>query len=290
MFHHEERLVPDRCYADYYSTFAEYLGRYEFAARFLSSRAIVLDLGCGCGYGAAHLTAAPARRVVGIDRSQDGTHYARKHYASTRLSFVTAGATSIPMKPGSLDAVIAMELIEHVQDDKAVLSEVKRVLKPGGVFVASTPNRLVTGSGEKPANPFHVREYTPQEFRAFLRQAFNEVSIYGQAVTPAFRVYQDNMARIWHNLSLIPVLYEQLHALRSRLELYERFTGLALLRRLKRRLLLGKQGTPGRSGEQLLDLNQEFRHAQALVNSMADWAITPYKVDLASVLVAVCRA
>jgi SAM-dependent methyltransferase len=191
------------------------------------------------------------------------------------------------MKPGSVDAVVAMEMIEHVQDDKAVVSEVRRILKPGGLFIVSTPNRLVTGSGEKPDNPFHVREYTPEEFTNLLRQAFNEISLYGQARTQAFRAHQENMAQVWHNLSLIPALYDQLHALRSRLDLYERVTGLALLRRLKRWLLTGNRAVRDRSEQ--ADLHQAFRHAQAVMTGMADCAIVPYEVDRATVLVAVCR-
>jgi ubiquinone/menaquinone biosynthesis C-methylase UbiE len=285
MFKHEERLNPEQCFADHYATFAEYLGRYEFASRFLPPRATVLDVGCGCGYGAAHLADAPDRRIIGLDQALDATSYARKRYGSSRLSFVTGGATVLPAKSGSLDAVIAMELIEHVEDDKAVVSEVRRVLKPGGLFIVSTPNRLVTGSGDKPANPFHVREYTPDELTRLLQQAFNQTSLYGQAFTPAFRAHQENMARIWHNLSLIPVLYDQVHALRSRLDRYERLTGLALLRRLKRWLL----SEPQEQAEDRADLNREFRHAQALLAGMADRTVVPYEVERAAVLVAVCR-
>lgn len=289
MFKYEERIVPDKYYRAFYSTFAEYLGRYEFATRFLGPQATVLDVGCGCGYGSAHLADAPGRRVLGLDRSAEGVGYARKHYGSGRLCFMAADATTLPVKAQSLDGVIAMEMIEHIQDDKAVLSEVKRVLKPGGIFVISTPNRLLTGSQDKPANPYHVREYTPDEFRTFLRQAFGDVSLYGQALTPSFRAGQENTARIWHNLSLIPALYEQVHALRSRLELYERLTGLWLLRKLKRRLFGQEQEKQVQADDRTVDINQEFRHAQAAVNGMASWAIAPYEVDLATVLVAVCR-
>lgn len=293
MFQYEERIEPDRYYGEHYATFANYLGRYEFAARFLKAEATVLDLGCGCGYGSAHLAEAPFRTVVGVDRSEEATAYARKRYDLARLSFVTASATELPVKPDSVDAVVAMEMIEHVADAEAVLREVNRVLKRGGVFVVSTPNRLLTGSGETPANPFHVREYTPEEFRTLLRPAFQEFALYGQAFTPAFQVFQDNMARIWHNLSLIPLLYNQLHAVQARLEMDERFTGLSLLRTLKRALKRAltwrKKTGQDSSCEPMSDLNREFRHACAALNSMSDWDISPYQIEGAPVILAVCR-
>jgi hypothetical protein len=145
-----------------------------------------------------------------------------------------------------------------------------------------------TGTVEKPSNPYHVREYSPAEFRAFLKGEFEEITLYGQDVTPSCRVYQDNMARIWHNLALIPVLYDELHALRARLEMDERLTGLSLLRRLKRLLFRGG-GATGADTKMMPDLHRSFRHAQALVNSITDFDFQPYQLDSATILVALCR-
>ncbi|TAJ23042.1 MAG: class I SAM-dependent methyltransferase [Nitrospirae bacterium] len=280
MFQHEERLHPDRYHAEHYSTFANYLGRYAFAGRFVGPHATVLDVGCGCGYGSAYLTDAPGRTVLGVDRSVEGAGYARKRYNSRRLEFITADATALPVTTGSLDAVVALEMIEHVADADAVVREVWRVLKPQGVFVVSTPNRLITGSGTKPANPFHVREYFPEEFRTLLEQVFAQTSLYGEALTPAFLVHQENMAKIWRNLSS---LHEQVHALRSRLEMDERFTGLSLLRKLKR-LLWRRRENP-----QASPFTQEFSHGRYIENSMGDWEVTPYQIESSPVMIAVCR-
>jgi len=290
MFKHEERITPHRYYSEFYSTYANYIGRYHFAARFIGPNATVLDLGCGCGYGSAHLAEAPGRLVFGLDQSTEATGYGRSHYPSSRLRFVRAGATAVPLRTGTVDAVVAMEMIEHVEDAKGVLSEAKRVLKPAGVLLVSTPNRLVTGTVDKPSNPYHVREYSPEEFSALLKGSFDEITLYGQDVTPSFTACQDNMARIWHNLSLIPLLYEELHALRARLEMDERLTGLSWLRRLKR-LLFGRGRVEGGGStvDGRPDLNQAFRHAQALVNSVADFDHQPYRLDTAPILVALCR-
>jgi SAM-dependent methyltransferase len=278
MFKHDERILPHLYYKDFYPTYANFLGRYAFASKFVGPEATVLDLACGCGYGTAHLAEAPRRLVIGLDQSVEATEYGRDHYASSRLRFLRGSATDLPFQSQSVDAVVALEMIEHVQDDKGVLAEAYRLLKPGGVCVLSTPNRLVTGTVDKPSNPYHVREYTPDEFRALLRQSFCEFSLYGQDLTPASQVCTENMARIWHNLSL---LHDQCHATRSRLELDERFTGLSLLRRLKR--VLGGEKKPSQTPGQAL-LQPLFQ-----LNRMDDWDITPYGVERAPIIMAVCR-
>ena len=289
MFEHEERIVPHRYYQEFYSTYANYVGRYHFASRFIGPAARVLDLGCGCGYGSGHLVEAPGRLIVGLDRSREATGYGQGHYASSCLRFVRGDATAIPMRSETVDAVVAMEMIEHIDDAKGVLAESWRVLKPSGLLLVSTPNKLVTGNVDKPSNPFHVREYTPEEFRSLLAGVFREVSLYGQELTPSFRACQDNMARIWHNLALIPLLYNQLHALQARLEMDERLTGLSLLRKMKRWFYGRSAKEDTRAGDLRADLNAVFQHAQALVHNMDDFDFQPYQLDSATILVAVCR-
>ena len=278
MFQHDERILPHLYYEEFYPTYVNFLGRYAFAARFLGPEARVLDLACGCGYGAAHLSEAPRRTVIGLDQSGEATGYGRSRYGSSRLHFLRACAAAVPLKSQSLDGVVALEMIEHVEDAKGVLSEIHRLLKPGGVCVVSTPNRFVTGTVEKPSNPYHVREYSPDEFRALLRQSFCEFSLYGQDVTPASKVLRENMARIWHNLSL---LHDQIHATRSRVEVDERFTGLSLLKWLKR---FARGG-----GQEAVRPEPEFAHPLFMLNRMDDWDITPYTVEQAPIIMAVCR-
>lgn len=195
----------------------------------------------------------------------------------------------LPIKSESVDAVVALEVIEHVKDAKAVVCEIRRILKPAGICVVSTPNRLANGTGMIPDNPYHVQEYTPDEFKTLLRFAFAEFSLYGQAYTPAFLAFQENMRRIWHNLSLIPLLHQELHVLKARLEMDERLTGLSLLRRLKRKLFGGEEKKISPDFDRMSDSQQVFRHAEALVNSVVDREITPYGIDTAPVILAVCR-
>ena len=78
----------------------------------------------------------------------------------------------------SLTSVCSFEMFEHVQDVARLLTECQRVLKPSGVLLITTPNvHSYVAAGH---NPYHVKEYTFQEFRDLLSQYFPEVTVFGQ--------------------------------------------------------------------------------------------------------------
>ncbi|GGY13510.1 class I SAM-dependent methyltransferase [Streptomyces djakartensis] len=99
----------------------------------------VLDIGCGDGTAAA--TAAPflpGHRVIGVDWSQDALRRAR-----TRIPYAVRGELTgggLPFASESADAVLFSEVIEHLVDPDAALDEIRRVLRPGGHLMLSTPN------------------------------------------------------------------------------------------------------------------------------------------------------
>jgi len=101
--------------------------------------ATVLDIGCGDGTAAA--TAAPllpGHRIVGVDWSQDALRRAR-----ARLPYAIRGeltGTGLPFRDGSVDAVLFSEVVEHLVDPDSALDEIRRVLRPGGHLMLSTPN------------------------------------------------------------------------------------------------------------------------------------------------------
>lgn len=275
-----ERIIPDQQYWDSYQSYTQHVNRYRFAARFLAPTASVLDLGTGCGYGAAHLAEAPARTVLGVDLCWSALQYGRQRYGLWRLDFLRGCGSRLPVKNGSLDAVVALEILEHVANPEALLEEARRVLKPTGVLVASTPNRSVTGSGGVPDNPHHFKEYTTLEFKELLSPAFRHIALYGQHHTPAFLVYAANMGRLWR---LLGQVRDQAHAVMSRVDLDERLTGLALLKKLGR--LWGRRGSQnGWDANGALSLGALYPPA-----GLDDWDITAYRIDEAPVLVAVCR-
>lgn len=152
-----------------------HLARYEWAAAQLSGR--VLDVACGTGYGAALLS--ERCETTGIDNSPEAVRHARSSVPSAR--FLLHGLPSIPLPDASFDAVVSFETVEHIPDDRAFLTEVRRVLRPDGLLLLSTPNKDVTSPDGPPANPFHVREYLIHDLtRLVTGSGFQEVEVFGQ--------------------------------------------------------------------------------------------------------------
>jgi len=170
-----ERVIPGQVDADLLN---EHLARYAFAARLCGGKQ-VLDAGYGAGYGSAEL-ARTAAGVLGIDRSADAVAFARAEYAAANLRFEQADCLALPAANGSIELVVAFEVIEHLEDWRGFLREVRRVLAASGQFLVSTPNKLYYSESRRRAgpNPFHVHEFEFEEFRAELAEVFSHVSLY----------------------------------------------------------------------------------------------------------------
>jgi SAM-dependent methyltransferase len=169
-----ERIVPDETEP---GIVAIHLKRYEFA-RPLCAGKRVLDAACGVGYGAAYL-AEHARDVVGVDRNEEAIAYALRRYARPNLSFEVGDVLDLRHHPdASFDVVCSFETIEHLTDPGRLVAEAARVLRPGGIFVCSTPNAGRTES--EPENPFHELELSADDFERLLRAEFAHVELYGQ--------------------------------------------------------------------------------------------------------------
>ncbi|HYM09388.1 MAG TPA: methyltransferase domain-containing protein [Bryobacterales bacterium] len=162
-----ERVIPGEVEVDLLN---EHLARYAFAARLARGKR-VLDAGCGAGYGAARL-AACARRVVGLDIAAEAVDAARQQYALPRLEFLRADCRDLPFASGSVDLIVAFEVIEHLEQWERLLAETRRVLAPGGELILSTPNRLYYSESRESPNPFHVHEFDYREFCTALDSYF----------------------------------------------------------------------------------------------------------------------
>jgi SAM-dependent methyltransferase len=174
-----ERIIPDR--AECQPTLRTHMARYRFAGPYVQG-AVVLDAGCGCGYGSHHLATAGAEQVVGVDVSPEAIEYARSHYDVRNLDFRVADVTALAFSDEAFDVVVCLEVFEHVADQQRLLAEVHRVLKPGGRFVVSTPNGQLFSPRGEPLNPWHVREFSRDEFEAELLSYFQDVQLWGQTV------------------------------------------------------------------------------------------------------------
>jgi len=114
------------------------MARWSRAARLLPAGARrVLDLGCAWGFGTRSLT--PGRYVVGVDVSEAYIRRAARTVKNAR--FLRALADRVPLRDGSFDAIACLDVLEHVPDERALLAEVHRLLRPGGVLLISVPHR-----------------------------------------------------------------------------------------------------------------------------------------------------
>lgn len=171
-----ERFIPGQGGAE---IAYEHFHRYLFASRLADGKR-VLDLACGSGYGASML-ARTAARVIGIDLDREPL----RHVAGTspaNLGLVAADGTRLPVADRSFDVVTAFEVIEHLSAPEALVSEVSRVVKREGLALISTPNKTVYSDARAYCNPYHVREFYPDEFLQLLRAHFPEVRDFRQQV------------------------------------------------------------------------------------------------------------
>ncbi len=162
----------------------EHVHRYALCLREVAGRD-VLDIACGEGYGSA-LLAQSARRVVGVDIDAEAVGHARRTYAGrANLAFETGSADAIPLQPGSVDVVVSFETIEHHDRHEEMLAEIKRVLRPGGRLIISSPDKRTYSDEPGNVNEYHVKELYLEEFRDLLERHFRHVVLYGQRLGTA---------------------------------------------------------------------------------------------------------
>ena len=156
----------------------EHLHRY-CVARELCVACDVLDVASGEGYGAA-LLANVAKSVTGVEIDPAAVAHAAANYRANNLRFLRGDALALPLPDASIDVVVCFETIEHLIDPERFMSEVRRVLRSGGCFVVSTPDRAVYSAPGSQPNPYHILEMTEPEFRLFLQARFANVRILAQ--------------------------------------------------------------------------------------------------------------
>jgi len=142
----------------------EHFHRYAWIAPLVAGKS-VLDVASGAGYGSA-LLARTAASVVGVDISVEAVEHASAAYSQANLSFMEGSAARLPLADGTFDVVVSFETIEHLLEQEQMLGEIKRVLRPEGVLVISSPNKEVYSELSGLHNEFHVKELQWSELDA----------------------------------------------------------------------------------------------------------------------------
>ena len=153
--------------------------RYAFAKRYAANKK-VLDLACGEGYGSRHMSDV-AEMVTGIEIDKDVVKHASTVYKKDNLNYVNGSILDVPIEGhAKFDVITCFEALEHIVEHDELLSEVKRLLKPDGLFLVSTPNKPVYSENGLSQNPYHLKELEFDEFEALMRQHFKFVKFFGQ--------------------------------------------------------------------------------------------------------------
>jgi 2-polyprenyl-3-methyl-5-hydroxy-6-metoxy-1,4-benzoquinol methylase len=165
--------------------------RYELACAHSSGRRVA-DIACGTGYGCRVLREQGAARfVVGVDICPESIEYARDVHGPSGVEYRCRSADSTDLETGSFDCVVSFETIEHVSDDRALLEEFRRLLRPDGLLVCSTPNAWPLDIA-----PHHVRVYDRASFLAALDPCFELVELLNQNSGTRFPYNRDQPAGI----------------------------------------------------------------------------------------------
>ncbi len=141
---------------------------YHYAANLVSGK--VLEIGTGSGYG-IEVIAPKTETFTTIDKHNP----AKELLEVDNVEFISAKVPPLPFEDEAFDYVISFQVIEHIKRDKAFVGEVSRVMKKGGKFIVSTPNKPMSIT----RNPWHVREYSKEEFTTLLSSQFSDIEPLG---------------------------------------------------------------------------------------------------------------
>jgi len=150
--------------------YQRHLVAYKQASKLIHGT--VLEIGSGEGYGMRELV-PNAEKYIGIDKYNTNIPSDLQKSDVTFLKSEVPPLTDIEEK--SVDCVVTFQVIEHIYDDEFFLQEIHRVLKPGGKLILTTPNSIMSLT----RNPWHIREYSPEEMIAIIKKIFNNCELYG---------------------------------------------------------------------------------------------------------------
>lgn len=147
---------------------------YELALQHLKPDMKIIDIACADGYG-VNIMSSYLKEVHGADLDELSVEFAKQNNSATNTEYFVEDITKLSFSDESYDAVTSFETLEHVPEHEC-LSEIKRILKPGGVLVLSTPQNSI---GHIPVNSCHLIEYSLNELLELVNQYFIVVKVIG---------------------------------------------------------------------------------------------------------------
>ena len=164
--------------SEHHSNFLNHCKFYEFASQYLDKgKSVVLDAGCGSGYGTKILKEGGAAEVHAFDLSSHAIEFAHRNF-SDFADFRTCGITDLAVYEGKeFDLVTCSEVLEHIKEygrEREALIQLRNVMKPGGMLVLGTPNDEML-----PNHGFSFRE-----MEDLLKEVFSQYLILENALLP----------------------------------------------------------------------------------------------------------
>lgn len=168
----------------------EHLHRYAIVSDYIKDK-IVLDIASGEGYG-SNIMSKKAKFVYGVDIDNTTVQEAKLKYKKDNLEFLIGSASDIPIEDNSIDVVVSFETIEHHDKHDEMMNEIKRVLKPNGLLIISTPDKLYYSDKRNFNNQFHIKELYKQEFTDLILKSFNNIQLLTQMFVNGNSIIQDD--------------------------------------------------------------------------------------------------
>lgn len=262
-----ERLIAENIKSKgEYLAFLKHLFAYDFLQKFGSPDKLALEIGFGSGYGASH-SSKFFKNLSAVEVDVEAVKYAQEIYKGSNVNFENYNGSKLPYPDNHFDVVYSFQVIEHVPFDKEFLIEAKRVLKPAGNLIITTPNRLYRlKDGEKPRNRFHLREYAPMQLKSLLLECFSQAELVG--VKGVGEVHQFELDRVKKGLGKMDPLRFRDHMPES-------------LKKPLRNLINMIRGKYNRAAEESLTLKDQY--------SLKDYFIEKEDINSTLDLMGICK-